>query len=184
MDTDFFLIRKMKNGDEAAMEAFVRQYYPMILKYCRYHVPDAGYAEDLVQETFLRFFGALPAYRHSGRAANYLYRIAGNLCSDFYRRRGKGGPLSEMVMAEEDWEETKGAGQSAFSLDMTQLETRLDVEQALWRLPGELREVIVLHYFLDLKLREIARIQEVGLPLVKYRMREAKRRLAEMLEEN
>lgn len=60
MDKDFFLIRKMKSGDEEAMECFVQQYYPVILKYCRYHVEDREYAKDITQETFERFFGRLP----------------------------------------------------------------------------------------------------------------------------
>lgn len=163
---DFLLIRKMKNGDEKAMETFVRQYYPVILKYCRYHVFDAGYAEDVVQETFLRFFRALPEYQHYGKAVNYLYRIAGNLCTDFYRKNMEWRPLEEGEKEESPTEN---------------IENRLDVEQALHRLPEELREVIILHYFQDLKLREIAQIQKIGLSLVKYRLREAKRRLGSLL---
>lgn len=56
MDKDFLLINKMKNGDESAMESFVCRYYPKILCYCHYHVADRGYAEDITQETFVKFF--------------------------------------------------------------------------------------------------------------------------------
>lgn len=87
MDKDFLLIRKMKHGDENAMETFVYQYYPQILQYCRYHISDLGYAEDLVQETFEHFFRSLAKYEHHGKAINYLYVIAGNLCRDFYRKK-------------------------------------------------------------------------------------------------
>ena len=55
IDTDFPLIRKMRMGDEQAIEAFVRKYYPSILKYCQTHVTDQGHAEDLTQDTFARF---------------------------------------------------------------------------------------------------------------------------------
>ena len=79
MDKDFLLINKMKNGDESAMESFVCRYYPKILCYCHYHVSDKGYAEDITQETFVKFFGALSVYRHHGKALNYLYTIAANL---------------------------------------------------------------------------------------------------------
>ena len=47
----------------------------------------------------------------------------------------------------------------------------------------ELRDVLILHYFQDLKLREIADILQIGLPLVKYRMRQAKACMRELLGE-
>lgn len=37
MDQDFLLIRRMKGGDEAAMDLFVRKYYSRVLSYCTYH---------------------------------------------------------------------------------------------------------------------------------------------------
>lgn len=47
VDTDFLLIRKMKQGDDDAIDLFVRKYYPDILAYCKYHYFDVEYAEDL-----------------------------------------------------------------------------------------------------------------------------------------
>ena len=43
VDSDFILIRRMKQGREEAMEHFVRKYYDEILKYCTYHCQDAQY---------------------------------------------------------------------------------------------------------------------------------------------
>ena len=68
MDTDFLTIRKMKQGDEAALDAFVRKYYGDILKYCTFHSSDQREAEDLTQETFVRFFAKLSEYRYQGAA--------------------------------------------------------------------------------------------------------------------
>ena len=44
-----------------------------MLSCCVYHCCDRQEAEDLVQETFLRFMLALPEYEHRGKAKNYLY---------------------------------------------------------------------------------------------------------------
>ena len=87
VDSDFFLMRQMRLGNEEALDAFVRKYYPKILKYCQSHVCDQGYAEDLTQETFARFFGTLDRYQHYGKAANYLYTIASHLCQDYYKHK-------------------------------------------------------------------------------------------------
>ena len=86
MDGDFLLLHRMQNGDDQAIESFVRKYYPKILRYCHLHIKDSGFAEDLTQETFARFFRTLHQYQHYGKAANYLYVIAGNLCRDYYRK--------------------------------------------------------------------------------------------------
>ena len=61
MDFDFWLIQKMKHGDENAFDVFVRKYYKKILDYCFYHCMDKSYAEDLTQETFVRFFAKNPS---------------------------------------------------------------------------------------------------------------------------
>ncbi len=87
MDPDFLLVMRMKDGDDEAIEEFVRKYYPAVLRYCMLRIDDAGYALDAVQDTFERFFRNFARYRHYGKAVNYLYVIAGNVCRDYYRNR-------------------------------------------------------------------------------------------------
>ena len=168
MDQDFFLLQKMKSGDESAIDEFVKKYYPAILKYSFFHVNDQSKAEDITQDTFERFFRSFPDYRHYGKAKNYLYVIAGNLCKNTYRKR-KEEPLESVP------------DQSVWPLD--RVIDSLVLEQALRQLPEEMRDVLILHYYQDLKLKEIAKIQEIGLPLVKYRIKAAKERLREILGE-
>lgn len=163
MDESFLLVHRMKNGDEQAIEAFVRKFYPQILRYCRLHCDDAGYAEDLAQETFERFFRTLRQYQHYGKAANYLYVIAGNVCRDHYRKR------TELPMEELPEQPVE---------QMEPLEVRMDVQRAIERLPKELREAAILYFFQEVKQKEIARILGIGLPLVKYRIRRARELLA------
>lgn len=166
MDTDFLLLHRMRNGDDQAIDDFVRKYYPMILRYCHLHIQDTGYAEDLTQETFARFFRTLHQYQHYGKAANYLYVIAGNLCRDYYKK------LDEIPM--EDLPE-----QPVYQMESLNL--RLDVHRALEQLPPELKEVTILFFFQEMKQKEIARILGIGLPLVKYRIKRAKELLSKYI---
>ncbi len=168
MDSDFLLIQRMKNGDEGAVDTFVRRYYPTVLRYCRLHIRDQGYAEDLAQETFERFFRAFDRYRHYGKAANYLYVIAANVCRDHYGKRKMTASESlpeELACKEED------------------IEGRLDARAALDRLPPEIRETAVLFFCQEMTQKEIARILEIGVPLVKYRVRRARELLKAYLGE-
>lgn len=166
MDADFLLLHRMQSGDEQAIEDFVRKYYPMVLRYCHLHIRDMGYAEDLTQETFARFFRTLCQYRHYGRAANYLYVIAGNLCKDFYKKPEE-PPVEELP--------------ERSTCQMEVLTLQIDVHRALEALPPELREVTILYFFQNLKQKEIAGILGIGLPLVKYRIKRAKELLKQMI---
>lgn len=163
MGGDFLLIARMRAGDEAAVEIFVRAHYPAILHYCRLRVGEG--AEDATQESFARFFASFDSYRHFGKARNYLYVIAGNVCRDLMRRRRE------------------------FSLDAlpepiappTDPELCVDLNRAFDKLTPELREAALLYFAQGLKQREIASILGIGVPLVKYRIRKSREILAREL---
>ncbi len=163
MDVDFLLLMKMKQGEEDAFDKFIRKYYEEILKYCTYHCFDSEYARDLTQETFLRFFA---------KTKNYLYTIAGNLCKNYYKKK------KEDVMDKEGLQAKAGAAADPFAGVLDQME----MQAALAGLSEEFREVLILYYFQELKLKEIAGVLGIGLPLVKYRMRQAKQQLKEFFE--
>lgn len=159
MDIDFLLIQKMSMGDKKALETFVKKYYKQILKYCRIHINDAGYAEDMTQETFARFFGALRHYQHYGKAINFLYVIASNVCTDFYRKK-------QEIPVEQLPERT--------ILNNEPLDEQIDVQIALSHLPDEIREVAILYFIQEQKQKDIAHILEISLSLVKYRIGRAR----------
>lgn len=163
MDQDLLLVQKMRMGDEKAIEAFVAKYYPRIMSYCQIHIGDYGYAEDLTQETFERFFRSLKQYKHYGKAANYLYVIAANVCHDYHRKRKE--IVTEVIAEQED-------------VHMGNPEERLDVQTAFRRLPEEVRETAVLYFLQEHKQKDIAIMLGIGLPLVKYRIRRARELLS------
>ncbi len=163
MDRDFLLVQKIRMGDEKAIEIFVEKYYPRILSYCQVHIGDHGYAEDMTQETFERFFRSLKQYRHYGKAANYLYVIAANTCHDYHRKHKE---IATETMPEQADTRADNA------------EERLDVQMAFKRLPEEVREVAVLYFLQEQKQKDIAVMLGIGLPLVKYRIRRARELLA------
>ena len=173
MEIDFLLIQKMKHGDENAFNVFVRKHYEEILKYCIYHCDNISYAEDLTQETFLHFFEKLSDYCYMGKTKNYLYTIARNLCRDYFKK------IKESLLEESSMEAQNDLGQ----LETDIILNKITIEAALNSLPDELREVIVLYYFQELKLTEISEALQIGLPLVKYRIKQAKMRLEHLLKE-
>ncbi|MCM1087027.1 MAG: RNA polymerase sigma factor [Muribaculaceae bacterium] len=178
MQQDFLLVRKMQNGDDEAMDVFVRKYYLQILQYCRYHCADGDSAQDMTQEVFERFFRNLVSYRQNGKALQYLYTIARNLCIDHARKKWE-IPMADMEGMEAGGRLGSAGAEAGECLGTARVEEKVLVEAALERLPGELREIVILHYFQELGLKEAAKILQISLPLAKYRIRRAR----EMLEE-
>lgn len=71
------LLRRVQTGDADALDALVREYYPQILNYCRWHVPDAQQAQDAAQETFykaVRWLDGCGGF--AGQFRPFLYKIA------------------------------------------------------------------------------------------------------------
>ena len=163
MDIDFLLLQRMKRGDENAFDGFVRKYYKEILNYCNYHCPDTSTAEDLTQETFLRFFEKLSDYRYMGKTKNYLYTIAGNLCRDSYKK------IRESLLEEQ-------------SLEIQDCLHPPETDE-LYSGTLQLRDTIELAEKKKLKLTEISSTLQIGLPLVKYRVKQAKTHLERLLRE-
>lgn len=120
-------------------------------------------AEDITQATFEHFFRSFRSYHHLGKTANYLYVIARNLCRDSYKKK------RDIVM-----EALPDKGENPIAV----IENKIDIEESIKKLPEDLQEVVILHYFQDLKLKEVADIIGIGLPLVKYRIGKAKELLS------
>lgn len=166
MDMDFLLVQKVKNGDPQASEDFIQKYYPAIYQYCFLHIHNRYDAEDMTQETFMRFFSSLNNYQNCGKTKNYLYCIAGNIIKNHYKKK-KDLLLDEIPEIPDQ--------------QMNDIEIRLDVERAIDHLPDDLREVTILFFFQDFKQREIAKLLNIKLSLVKYRIGQAKKILSKYL---
>lgn len=107
----------------------LEEQYDKIYRYCYFRVHSRETAEDITQETFLRFLES-KGYRDRGKALHYLYTIAGNLCVDEYRRR-QTEELTEEVAMEDSSDK---------------LLTNMALRDALAEFSVEERELLLLRY--------------------------------------
>ena len=175
---DYILVRRVQSGDSAAFEILVNKYYQNIYVFCvRRCNGDTRLAEDLTQETFLRLFEHIRDYRPSGKFINFLLTIAVNLCNNHYRKN---------IPSHVELEEAKRE-QICDTADIAEVILRreriLTVAEAVSRLPDYQKEAVILRFYHDRKLREIAAITGVSLPTAKSRLRQGLARLRKYLEE-
>ncbi len=124
----------------------INEHYDKIYRFCYLRVSNRETAEDLTQETFLRYLEH-PQYHNIDKTLQLLYTIARNLCSDEFRRR-KFEELPEDTLADENIEDI--------------VLTNFSLKEALDKLSDEDREIILLRYVNEVPLNVIAGIYSVS----------------------
>ncbi len=153
-------------------EALFSTYHDRIRRYILGMVRDAGEAEDLTQETFLRAHSRLDTLRDPNAARGWLYRVATNACLDHLRRR-----VPEVPM---DGERASAAPSAQ---EMTERkETSACVQRCLDFLSDRYRAVLLLHEIHGLTAPEIAELLGVETGAVKIRLHRARRKLQQLME--
>ena len=137
-------------GRFSGMAIDLEEQYDKIYRYCYMRLRHPQAAEDITQETFLRFLEN-HTYREMGKQLGYLYRIAGNLCIDAVRRRRE-EPFSQRFPGEtvEIADET--------SDHQEKLTLTASLEAAVQSLEPREQELIFLRYVNELPVGTVAEI--------------------------
>jgi RNA polymerase sigma-70 factor, ECF subfamily len=127
-------------------------------------------ARDVVQETFLRAFRALPGFKGQAKFSSWLYRIALNLCRDWIRRQKR----TPVVAAPEGVDVIEMAAEQGPVESIEDLVARNQLSEtvavAMQKLPEEQRTAIILKEYHGLTFQEIADLQGCPLSTVKTRL--------------
>lgn len=125
--------------------------YDKIYRYCYFKIHNREMAEDITQETFLRFLES-GHYQNTGRALQYLYTVARNLCIDEYRKKhceSLSGELTELEIGSR-------AGTAGSMED--KLLTSITVKAALEELEEADRELVLLRYVNEVPIGIVGRL--------------------------
>ncbi len=97
------VVQRAQAGDRDAFAALHDRYRQAIYTYIFYRVDDQAAADDLTAEVFVRMVEKIEKYRPQGKPfIAWLYTIARNLLTDYYRRRGRDSetlPLEKLSVA-------------------------------------------------------------------------------------
>ncbi len=145
----------------AAFEDFYADVYGPLAGYALSLVGDRGVADDLAQEALTRVYVRYAVLREP---RPYAYRVVTNLARDRWRRaRTERAALPDLLV------------EDVAAPD-------LGVLDAVGRLPEGLRDVVLLHYYADLPVEQVARVVRRPAGTVKRRLSEARALLAAVLE--
>lgn len=169
---DLDLVRRVQSGERNAFDMLVRKYQYRVAALVRRYVRDEAEAEDIVQESFIRAWRALPGFRGDAQFYTWLYRIAVNTAKNHLVSRGR-RPVTEDIDDEE-----RGAVREAESLqDVATPENealRSEMEglvlAAVAGLAPELRDALTLREVEGLSYEEIAERMHCPIGTVRSRI--------------
>lgn len=144
----------------------LEEQYDKIYRYCYFKVHRQEVAEDITQETFLKFYERFGHYGNEW-TLQYLYRIAHNLCVDEYRK-----PVMEQLsdeMSDESHED--------------KMLTKLVIREALSELSEEEKEILLLRYVNEVPVSVICKMFQLSRFALYRKIKKAIKKLQNKLGE-
>ncbi len=173
------LVRRCRAGDGSAWEEIVAQFSRRIFNLAFRFTSSVEAAEDLTQEAFVRIYRTLDQYdAKQGDLANWLMRLARNLIIDDYRHRQRNPQNSYAV--EDHTFHLRAVGTSA-QKEIERRELAAQVQEAIDKLPSDLRTCVILRDIEELTYQEIVDTLKIPEGTVKSRINRGRIELAKIL---
>ena len=150
----------------------IEQQYDKLLRYCYMKLRDRTLAEDLTQETFIKFFESKD-YHSIGKELAYLDTLARNLCIDSFRKQ-KNELIEDLPAKIQEMPESRDKVESIVD--------RVSIEQALDSLTADEREAVVLRFSGELSVEDIAKTMDISRFAVRRRISSALEKLRKEME--
>jgi RNA polymerase sigma-70 factor (ECF subfamily) len=165
----FYLLKEDKKTAEKAFAELFNRHSSKVYAYCRRFLGNKDEAQDVFQETFIRFHHSASQDREMTNVPAFLLTIARNLCVNTVRREKPTVTFEDYMVGTRDRNPEKD--------ELLGL-----IKTAIELLPPEYKEVFVLREYDGLSYSEIAEITEESLSNVKVRIHRAKQKIRDILQ--
>lgn len=150
---------------KADVERLIDEYGNSILRMCFMYLKDIHLAEDAMQDTFVKVYKNYSRFKGESSEKTWIMRIAINVCKNYQRTFW--------------WKriDLKDAIESAvINSDTNNLEEE-DVLKEVMKLPRKYKEVILLFYYQEMKVKEVAEALDIKEATVATRLKRAREKL-------
>ncbi len=137
--------------DNIDLDAVYREYANLVYRFLYAHIHDAEWAQELMQETFLRAIDSINRYDGSCKLSTWLCQIARHIMYQELRKKNR----AELVELEEYLPDQRAPDGEE---NVIRRERRLELYRAVHHLPEAEREVVLYRITADLSFREIGEI--------------------------
>ena len=176
-EDDVELINRILSGDDAAFEILIRRYQKGIHSLVWRNINDFHYAEEIMQDTFLKAYRKLPTLKNHNQFAGWIYSIANRLCIDWIRKQ------KHVIQSLEDTrlEEIEESSYVHHMIEQQEADKRENyhelVQKLLEKLPESEQQVVTLYYLEEMSTKEIGKVMGVSVNTITSRLQRARKRL-------
>lgn len=176
-------------GDTAAFRTLYQKHSQALYRYIAWQAPRQDWADEVMQDTWLRLHDARKSYQPTASFKTFLYQIAKNRLIDLMRQRrdilaselgSHDDEENDIFMHLIDQEHAEDSPEQGLS----QRQRQSELYDAIRKLPAEQREVLTAYHFSELSLDEIAQMTGANKEAVKSRLRYAMQKLRQYLGES
>lgn len=169
---DKALVEAVKSGDKTAFRQIVLKYDKLIAGVVKGMIGNNG-ADDVGQETFIRFYRSVDQYKGEAGLGTYLVRIAVNLTLNEIKKRNR----KRWYSLEDDLNINREAEDNYRRMEKSEL-----INKAMAKLDPEFRSVVVLRLMQGYSTKETAEILQIPLGTVLSRLARGQEKLREILK--
>lgn len=160
---DSITLSQVRTGPD--MATLIDQYGESLLRLCFFYLKDIHLAEDAMQDTLIKVYQHYGKFKGNASEKTWMMRIAINTCKNYLRStwRKNVDPLSALESVPTTYQE-----------NLAQDDTLL---LEIMKLPNKYKEVVLLHYYQDMSVKDIAVTLRCPVGTVTGRLRRARERL-------
>ncbi len=183
-NADQYLVERVQRGDKKAFDILVRKYQHKLVKLIARYVYDPNEVMDVVQETFLKAYRALPNFRGDSAFYTWLYRIGVNTAKNYLIAQGRKPPSSDIDAEEAEQYEGESELKDYTTPEGMLLKDEIEktVIETIQNLPEDLRTAITLRELEGLSYEEIAEAMQCPVGTVRSRIFRAREAINEKLK--
>lgn len=160
-------ILESQNGNVRAFELLYREFFQRLFLFCKRMTGEVGAAEEIVQESFIKAWQALPGFRAESGFYTWIRKIASRLIIDRFRLKQEKIWQNAIEFEEYDYS-------NKLSLEQNNLSQRMDLDKLIALLPEGARSILVLHDIEGYAHKEIAVMLDIAEGTSKAQLSRAK----------
>ncbi|ADF52087.1 RNA polymerase sigma factor [Zunongwangia profunda] len=171
MKDELLLLRNIKDGDQVSFKVFFKATYPALFGYVNSYARNRVLAEDITQQTYIKFWENREKIDIDNSPKSYLYTIAYNSFLDSKKREQKERSYIDQLHRAAIEEETN---------EKEKLELKLErLQKVIESLPEKCKKILIMNKMEGLKYKEIADRLDISVKTVESQMRIAFQKIRE-----
>jgi len=163
--SDENLVAGSRNGDKSAYALLVKKYYRHVFLTCMGILGNTSDAEDVAQDVMLKGFVEIKKLRDGSKFAQWITRIAKNMCMNMSRKEKS---LKKVI------EEKAGQAENITAQDY-------NLQKAIEKLPSDFRLPLLMYYYNGQKVKQVAEKLNMSTANVYLKLRAATNQLHRIL---